>query len=101
MTTQYRQTGDLLYFTEEKLPKGLREVKTGVLLHSDNTGHSHVLKGGSLFKTKENQMWIQVKKKAVLKHQEHNDLELPKGVYRVQNVLEYDHLLEESRAVID
>lgn len=98
---QYRQTGDLLYFTEAKLPRGLKEIKTGVLLHSDNTGHSHILKNGKLFKAKDNVMWIFVPRKAVLKHEEHNDLELPKGVYRVQRVMEYDHLLEESRAVID
>lgn len=98
---EYFQTGDLLYFKETKKPKGLKEVKNGVLLHSDKTGHAHVLKSGKLFKTKENKMWIEVPRKATLKHEEHKDLALPKGVYRVEQVFEYDHLLEESRAVID
>lgn len=34
-------------------------------------------------------------------HDEHKAIPLPPGIYRLSIVKEYDHLLEESRAVID
>lgn len=98
---QYYQTGDILYFKEPKLPKGLKTEKTGIVLRSPVTGHTHAVKNGKILKSKEGVMFISVPKKATLTHPEHKDLALPKGEYRIQIVNEYDHLAEEARKVID
>jgi hypothetical protein len=97
----YFQTGDLLYKKQDKKPTGLKEIKSGVILHSDTTGHNHKVKNGKLYTDKQKQMWIVVSKRATLTHEEHNDLFLPKGIYKVEIVREYDHMLEESRNVVD
>lgn len=96
----YFQTGDLLFF-EDTLPAELEEIKTGIILHSDATNHTHKVHGGKLFKKNDGTMFISTSDMAILKHEEHKDLLLPAGNYRVQIVREYDHLLEESRNVID
>ena len=96
----FYQTGDLLYFKETKLPKG-KIVKNGVLLASPTTGHAHVVRGGEVRKSADGTLWIKVPKKATLHHEEHKEVELKKGFYRVQHVQEYDHFTEESRNVID
>lgn len=98
---EYFQTGDLLYFKTDILPKDLEEIKTGVILHSDTTGHNHKVHGAKLLKDKDGTMYISTSDLAVLTHEEHKDLALPAGNYRVQIVKEYDHMLEEARNVID
>jgi hypothetical protein len=96
---QYWQTGDYLYFKTASIPSKRKKRSSGVIIKSPVTGHAHVVVGGSLLVTEDKRMFI--KGPATLKHEEHKDLSLPKGYFEVKQVQEYDHLLEESRAVID
>jgi acyl CoA:acetate/3-ketoacid CoA transferase len=97
----YFQTGDLLYIETTELPKKLTAIKSGVILHSDTTGHSHVVHNAKLFKNTDGKMFIQVPKLAKLTHEEHKDLKLPKGNYEIRIVQEFDHAENEARSVID
>ena len=50
-------------------------------------------------------MYVEVKAKpekfATLKHEEHNKLELPPGLYKTRIVREFDHLSQRTRNVVD
>ncbi len=96
----YFQTGDILYFTTS-LPKDISVVENGVILHSDTTGNTHKVHNGLLYRDKDGKMYITAKENTTLTHPEHKDLKLPEGDYELRIVKEYDHLLEESRNVID
>jgi len=95
----YYQTGDYLYFKVPALPLKRKKRSSGVIIKSPVTGHAHVVVGGSLLVSDDKRMFI--KGPATLKHEEHKDLSLPEGYFEVKQVQEYDHLAEESRAVID
>lgn len=94
----YSQQGDELFFETDALPKGVKAVKSGVIIQSPVTGHAHRLKTGKLFKLGEA---FYVKAPATVVHEEHDPIDLSNGVYEVKTVQEYDHLTEESRNVID
>lgn len=99
----YIQQGDTLYFPEA-LPKDLVELKTNVVQEGEATGHAHRLhgEGFQLFeqpKTKEK--FLRVVEPTALRHEEHKEITLPPGDYRVGIVREYDHFSEEARRVAD
>lgn len=93
----YYQHGDVLLF-EDTFPKSAKTQKTNIFYKGMN--HEHKVRGKfRILKTKEN-TYIESKGCYVF-HDEHEEIKLPKGVFRLQIVKEYDHLLEESRQVID
>lgn len=101
------------YFKEEfkEIPKTAKLFKSNLLLKG--TTNSHALYGGQfkLYKDGE-RIFIDVKKATTLdhvcdhsakkpKHAEHHSQVIPPGQWFVDELLEYDHALEESRRVID
>ena len=98
----YIQQGDVLLF-EENIPTDLVSENTNIVQHGKATGHSHRLPESETVyvhpKTKER--YLKLVKPAILKHEEHNPIEIPPGTYRIGIVKEYDHFLEESRNVAD
>lgn len=98
------QQGDVILTKIEKLPVGTKLIKGNVLHKGDN--HSHLVSGRFTLRIKDNDVFIIVKDKCVLDHDEHGKSNkkyrtLEKGVYKKSIVMEYDHMLEESRRVID
>lgn len=89
---QFRQ-GDVLIESVKKLPSGKHEaVESGVVAFGEVTGHAHRLQGkfelmrfvddGSLgFRV--------LGGGAVLRHEEHGEIAIPKGTYRVRQQREY------------
>lgn len=95
----FYQTGDVLYKETKSIPKDAKKIK-GNLIHKGRD-HHHLIEGKfNLFMDGE-QMFIEAKDKCELTHTEHKTIILPKGKYKKDIVLEYDHWLEESRRVID
>lgn len=94
------QQGDVLAFEEPFAVKGLKKV-AGDLLHKGQH-HHHRLKGGrfQIYQGEKNR-FLRVEKNTQLVHEEHKPISLTKGDYRIGIVLEYDHMAEESRQVID
>jgi hypothetical protein len=87
--------GDLLVEKIDELPKKLKTVKSGILVSSISTNHKHLVVGGDILANGE-KFYIRVAKKATLRHDEHKDIELPKGFYQVIRQIEfngYDNLI--------
>lgn len=95
----YYQTGDVLYFKTAAIPKGARKLKTDLFHQGDN--HHHRVKGKfQIYKLGED-MFLECKGTCDLYHEEHETIKAKKGIYKKGIVMEYDHLLEESRKVVD
>jgi len=94
---RYYQQGDVLI--KETAKATGRAVKTKVLKSGSN---QHTLtKGTFTLKKDEEKMFLIAKTKVTLSHQEHKPIEIAKGTYIIEAVKEYDHMLEESREVVD
>lgn len=97
--TTYLQTGDILYFKIESLPKNVDELKTDLFHKGEN--HSHRVRGDfSIYKSGDD-MYLECRGVCELFHEEHTVIKADPGIYKKRVVLEYDHILEESREVID
>lgn len=93
----YFQAGDCLLKEYNKPTAGV-ELDTDVFYKGMN--HLHRLRGK--FKIiKENEDIFIHSEGCEAFHDEHKAIPLPPGIYKLSIVSEFDHLLEESRAVID
>ena len=93
--------GDVLLVKIDKLPTNLVK-KDRIIAYGEVTGHKHQFLSNqvSVFKNKDEQQYVDVQQKAILQHEEHAHLEIPKGVYQVIIQRELD-LLGEVRQVLD
>lgn len=95
------QQGDVLIVKVDKvLGKKLKHL---TLAEGEVTGHSHKITKGEATLCEENGvLYLHVEsEKAVLTHEEHKTVEIPKGDYKIGIVQEYDHFAEEARNVAD
>lgn len=112
----YYQQGDVLLFkvSAEELErrqknKTVRYTRTDVLQHGDATGHAHRIsspgfqlwEGVQFNTTSIGVKYLALKKQGTLSHEEHKPIVLPKGVYEIRIVREFDHFLKEERKVRD
>ena len=97
------QQGDVLMFRVEEIPKGAKKLNHCVLMEGELTGHAHRVSEGIayLFEHGSTKYLQVVSEKAVVTHEEHHAQTLDKGIYKIGQVKEYDHFLEESRFVAD
>jgi len=95
------QQGDVI-LEEVKSVEG-EKLNHLVLAEGEATGHSHQITAGVavLFANGEDMFMKTISENAKLKHQEHKEIDVPKGNYRVGTVQEYDHFAEEVRKVQD
>lgn len=108
---EFRQ-GDVLMVLVKDLPAGLDEVtpRAGrvVLQHGEATGHAHAFydRGVKVFAPKgaakaARPTYLQVvRKTALLKHEEHETVKLPPGIYRLPTQVEHSDA-DEPRVVAD
>ena len=105
---EYLQQGDVIIEKCQEIPKEAKAVKPRkhkgyVLADGETTGHCHAIsetKYTSLFLVGST-MYLKVEHQVEIKHEEHKKLSIPIGIYTVRQVREYDHFLEEARAVRD
>jgi hypothetical protein len=97
----YFQQGDVLIKKCTKT-KG-KKLKHLTLAYGEATGHHHTItEGEAELYDKDGTLYLKVKSdKAILTHQEHDTVTIPKGDYKVDIVREYDHFSEEARRVQD
>jgi len=96
------QQGDvILRPTKEDFSKGEKQNHL-VIMEGEATGHNHQVVSGvaALILLKEKK-FLEVFSKSVLKHQEHETIEIPVGKYEINRKREYDHFEEEAREVAD
>lgn len=102
--------GDVILRQTDKIPKGAKLKETKTLQESAVTGNCHFFAKGSavkIFETKE-EKFVEVSKASKLLHGkkdggagDHLALSVPKGIYKVSIVREWDYLFHEARRVID
>lgn len=97
------QQGDVLAFKVDKIPQEAKKLKNLILMHGEVTGHCHQVTSGlaELFETGSTKYLKVLSDEAVVTHEEHKAITLPKGVYKIERVREYDHFVEEARVVED
>ena len=92
--------GDVLLRQIQTFPKGLKE-KDKILAHGEVTFHTHRFEDEhTKVLTDGNQQYVVLEQPAELIHEEHESLEIPKGVYEVVIQREYD-VVEGARRVMD
>jgi hypothetical protein len=96
----FRQ-GDVLLREVTKLPNGLVE-KNKILAYGEATGHHHRFESVQVqvFKDDNGKQFVEVKEPSKLVHEEHAELEIPKGTYVVVTQREFD-VIQGIRQVID
>ena len=93
----YFQHGDVILKECEK-PTNVEILKTNLLYQGMN--HQHKVKGKFSIGKVNEKIYLH-SKGCELYHDEHHSMNIPEGIYELSIVLEYDHLLEESRTIID
>lgn len=100
--------GDVFFVATSGIPKGAKKVSRTsrglVLAEGEATGHCHVIQdtGAELFRNENGDLYLQVDGETVsLKHEEHKPVTIPKGTWKVGQVVEYDPFDEEVRKVQD
>lgn len=95
----YFQAGDLILKKCDSIPSGSKKIISSIIHKGLN--HTHGIKGKYEMFENGADIYVNVKEKTMLTHQEHKDIELNKGLYKKEIVKEYDHWTEEAREVID
>lgn len=102
MKKVYRH-GDLAFVQIEKLPKGLKQSNTNILLQQGSGGNPHSFNGGTFYEKKEGDFIIGYleAKDTKLYHIEHSPKggKIDDGVYEVRFQVEYTH--EGMKQVVD
>jgi len=96
------QQGDVIIKTVDYEIKG-EKLDHLTLAEGEVTGHSHrIVEGLGQLIMMDKMMHLQIfSETAKLKHEEHNEIILPKGNYSVRIVREYDPFEKEIRQVQD
>lgn len=99
------QQGDVILKRIDYIPNNAQKLSHGILAEGEKSGHSHALTnlGIAMLFMDGDQMFIRVKKEesAIVKHEEHQPIEIPSGDWEVDIVQEYDPFEEEVRRVVD
>lgn len=99
----YIQQGDVIIEPAE-IPSNANKSDTNVLQEGEATGHAHRLFDGDYQvyeEPKTKQKHLRLLTPTALRHEEHKEIILPPGDYRIGIVREYDHFSEEARRVTD
>ena len=100
----YRQGDVLLIRTRVKIEPAAKRVGAQegriILAHGEVTGHTHAVSAtdATLFMI-EKHRFLRVNRPTVLRHEEHDPIDLPEGDYRVVQQREYSP--QEIRYVLD
>jgi len=124
MSTNYYQQGDVLLKSISSLPKGAKPLSgPKVLQEGETTGHMHQFDTGAAVRLylvppsteaafaapapglriteMQGTKYIEVLETSLLRHEEHQPISVPPGLYQMDIVREYDYDKEETRRVVD
>ena len=103
MNRVWRQ-GDISIVAINSMPLDASEIKhDGVLAYGEVTGHKHQITDGRVrfFRSERGNFFEVMSGFAFLRHEEHFDHKLPKGIYRWDRQREADWMNEVTRNVAD
>jgi hypothetical protein len=97
----FRQ-GDVLLRQIKELPKGLTPKQNKVLAYGEATGHAHQFTNllAELYIDVEGKQYVYLVEDALLEHEEHANIMVPKGGYEVVIQREFD-ITENIRPIVD
>lgn len=103
------QQGDVLLQEAESIPDDAAKSQAGgriVLAVGEKTGHTHAIvsEKANLWTIKEDDAtvnYLEVLEPVTLVHDEHKALPIPKGIYRIGHVKEFDYFSLMERRVVD
>ena len=97
----FRQ-GDVLLRKVTSIPKTAIPISSSVIAQGERFGHFHKLKGSQqVFETLDEQLYFEAKQDVILKHPDHNTLDIPKGRYIVEHQRRYDPFEDTQEEVVD
>jgi len=100
------QQGDVIISAANPFPEGTKvSIKRNmyVIAKGETTGHLHgiMVEDGIDMITVGDTIYMKNDHPVIIEHDEHNPIEIPKGVWQFDIVREYDHFAEEARKVRD
>jgi hypothetical protein len=98
----YWQQGDVL-IGQCEIPKEALQIDTNVLQEGEHTGHAHRLFEGDfkVFETPSKEKYLRIVTPTMLRHEEHKQIALNPGDYKIGIVEEYDPFSKMTRQVVD
>ena len=94
--------GDLLIRKVSSIPKTAILTSTNIIAEGEKIGHNHELKGSQqVFETLDKQLYFEAKQDVILKHPDHNTLDIPKGRYIVEHQRRYNPFEDVQEEVVD
>ena len=94
--------GDLLIRKVSSIPKTAIPISGNVIGQGERPGHNHELKGEKqIFETFDHQKYFEAKQDVILKHPDHNTLDIPKGRYIVEHQRRYNPFEDVQEEVVD
>lgn len=95
--------GDVLLVKVGKVPAKVKRLGTNIVAYGEVTGHCHKVEVDAgdvtLVEDEEGNMFVNVKGKATMKHDEHAPIGLDEGSYKV--VIQREYTPEAIRPVLD
>ena len=102
MTGKIFRHGDLLIREIWLIPSDAVRKSTNIIAEGEKTGHNHELKGAQqVFETLDKQLYFEAKQDVILKHPDHNTLEIPTGHYIVEHQRRYNPFEDVQEEVVD
>ena len=96
------QHGDVLINKVKEIPKDCKKLAHKVLMEGEVTGHKHeVISGDAQLFEKEGTLYLAAKTDCVVTHQEHGNVTVKKGNYKIGRVVETDPFSDAVRTVHD
>jgi len=105
------QQGDVLIKKISHLPSNLKKVERKIvggnkprfiLAEGETTGHAHAIcEDVGLFIDETGNLFMSSDKQVIVEHEEHGNVEVSAGTFKIDIVQEYDHFAEEARKVAD
>jgi hypothetical protein len=101
--------GDVILNAVTAIPEGATKKEGGILQHGERTGHAHRLfpvetelkRPAFQLYEKDGELFAEIKAPTALRHEEHKEILLSPGAYRVGIIREYDPFEKVIRNVQD
>jgi hypothetical protein len=98
--------GDVFLTKANKIPKDAKRLSRGprgyMLAEGETTGHAHVIEDEDVeLYESEGVLYVKTGRTVQLKHEEHKEVSVNEGIWRVGQVQEYDPFEMQARLVRD
>ena len=94
--------GDLLIRKVSSIPKTAILTSTNIIAEGEITGHNHQIVGShQVFETLDKQLYFQAEDHVLIKHPDHNTLDIPAGQYIIEHQRRYNPFEDVKEKVVD